>query len=102
MFSYESCLTEITKADTVVGATGHTYKITTNKATLSMNGKILKKCSKCRDVASTTTIVRPTKFILSTSTYTYNGKIKKPSVTVKNANGKTLLKDTDYTISYAS
>lgn len=89
-------------AQKTVKATGHTYKTTTKKATLSINGKIFKKCSKCGDVASTTTIVRPTKFILSTSTYTYDGKIKKPSVTVKNANGKTLLKDTDYTISYAS
>ena len=39
---------------------------------------------------------------LSTTTYTYNGDAKKPSVTVKNASGTKLTKDTDYTVSYAS
>ncbi len=37
---------------------------------------------------------------LSTTSYTYNGKAKKPSVTVK-ANGKTISKD-KYSVSYAS
>ena len=39
---------------------------------------------------------------LSTTTYTYNGKTKTPSVTVKNGAGTTLTKGTDYTVSYAS
>ena len=38
---------------------------------------------------------------LSTSTYAYDGKTKTPSVTVK-VNGKTLKKDTDYTVSYSN
>ena len=38
---------------------------------------------------------------LSTTEYTYNGKVKTPSVTVKNASGKTLKEDKDYTVSYA-
>ncbi len=39
---------------------------------------------------------------LSSTSYTYNGKVKTPSVTVKNSGGTTLTKDTHYTVSYAS
>lgn len=42
------------------------------------------------------------KFKLSATSYTYNCKVKSPSVTVKNANGTTLTKNTHYTVSYAS
>jgi len=41
-------------------------------------------------------------FKLSTTTYTYNGKVKTPSVTVKNAKGTKLTKNTHYTVKYAS
>lgn len=37
---------------------------------------------------------------LSKTSYTYDGKVKTPSVTVKNGNGKTLKKNTDYTVTY--
>lgn len=39
---------------------------------------------------------------LSDTSYTYNGKTKTPTVTVKNTNGTTLKKGTHYTVSYAS
>jgi len=39
---------------------------------------------------------------LSTTSYTYNGKVKTPSVTVKNAKGTTLTKNTHYTVTYSS
>ena len=39
---------------------------------------------------------------LSTTVCTYNGKVRTPSVTVKNANGTILKKGTHYTVSYAS
>ena len=41
------------------------------------------------------------KITLSYTVYTYNGKARKPSVTVKDGS-KVLTKDTDYTLSYAS
>lgn len=44
----------------------------------------------------------PTNIKLSASNYTYNGKIKTPSVTIKDRNGKTLKKNVDYTVSYQS
>jgi len=39
---------------------------------------------------------------LSAKAYTYNGKVKTPVVTVKNASGTTLKKGTHYTVTYAS
>ncbi len=39
---------------------------------------------------------------LSATTYTYDGKVKTPSVTVKNASGTKLTKNTHYTVTYAS
>lgn len=81
----------------------HTYEKYLVKATLSKNGKDGKKCSVCGYVTSTTkTIYYPKTFKLSTSAYTYNGEVRKPSVTVKDSKGNTLVKDTDYTVSYES
>lgn len=80
----------------------HAYKTTTTKATLSKNGSVVKKCTVCGKVASNTTIKYAKTFQLSTTTYTYNGKAKTPSVTVKDSAGKTLKKNTDYTVTYAS
>ena len=42
------------------------------------------------------------KVSLSKTSYTYDGKVKKPSVTVKNANGTRLKLDTHYTVKYSS
>ena len=80
----------------------HSYKTTTTKATLTKNGSIVKKCTVCGKVASKTAIKYAKTFKLSTTTYTYDGKVKTPSVTVKDSAGKTLKKNTDYTVTYAS
>ena len=80
----------------------HSYKTTTTKATISKNGSIVKKCTVCGKVASKNTIKYIKSFKLSTTTYTYNGKVKTPSVVVKDSAGKTLKKNTDYTVSYAN
>ena len=39
---------------------------------------------------------------LSSISYAYNGKVKTPAVTVKNPAGKVLVKNTDYTVKYAT
>jgi Fe2+ transport system protein FeoA len=39
---------------------------------------------------------------LEKTKYTYDAKVKTPTVTVKDSAGKTLKKDTDYTVTYAS
>ena len=71
------------------------------KATAAKNGKIAKICATCKKTISSTTIYKAPNVKLSTVSYTYNGKAKTPTVTVKDSKGKTLKKNTDYTVSYA-
>ncbi len=88
----------------VCGATRsitHSYKTTTTKATLTKSGSIVKKCSVCGKVASNTAIKYPKTFTLSATSYTYNGAVKKPTVTVKDSAGKTS-SSSNYTVTYAS
>lgn len=84
-----------------VRTTKHTYKTTVTKATLSKNGKSVKKCTACGNVAKTTTIKYAKTIKLSATSYTYDGKAKKPTVTVKDSSGKKLKLNTDYTVTYA-
>ena len=80
----------------------HSYKTTTTKATTSKNGKIVKKCSTCGASGGTTTIYAAKTVKLSATSYTYNGKVKEPTVTVKDSKGKKLKNKVDYTVTYAS
>ncbi|MGN0531241.1 MAG: leucine-rich repeat protein, partial [Eubacterium sp.] len=87
----------------IVPATGHTYESrVTTPATTSSVGKITTKCTVCGAVKSTQTISRISSVKLSGTSYTYDGNVKTPSVTIKNVNDKTLVEGTDYTVSYAS
>lgn len=79
----------------------HEYKTTITKATTSKDGLSVTECSVCGNVKSKTTIYRPKTVTLSTTSYTYNGKVKKPSVTVKDSKGKTI-SSSNYTVTYAS
>ena len=77
----------------------HVYKEKTTKATLTENGKIEKLCS-CGEVHSSKTIYYPKTIKLDKTSYVYNGKVRTPSVIVKDAKGKALKKGTDYTVSF--
>ena len=77
----------------------HTYKTTVTKATTSKNGSIVKTCD-C-GAKTTTPVYYPKTFKLSTTSYTYDGKVKKPAVTVKDSTGKTI-SSANYTVTYAS
>lgn len=46
-------------------------------------------------------IPTPTNIKLSATSYTYDGKVKTPTLTIKDVNGTKLKKGTDYTVSYA-
>ncbi|MBQ7117656.1 MAG: leucine-rich repeat domain-containing protein, partial [Clostridia bacterium] len=92
----------VTVAQKTVAKKAHTFKTTTTKATLKKNGKQVTKCTVCSYVKSTKTIYYPKTIKLSATSYTYNGKAKTPTVTVKDSKGNTLKKDTDYTVKYAS
>ena len=100
----------VIKAQTVINATGHKSSawITDKAASIGVKGSKHRECTVCKKVLETAEIpalsrisISKASVTLSTSTYAYNGKAKKPGVTVK-LNGKTLKNGTDYTVSYSN
>ena len=79
----------------------HTTKQTVTKATPTANGKIVNYCSVCKKTLSTTVIPKASSIKLKATSLTYNGKVRTPKVIVKDRTGKTLVKNTNYTVSYA-
>jgi len=82
---------------------GHQYKtVITKKATTTANGKSSHVCTQCGYTSSkTTTIYKASKISLSKTSYTFNGKVQKPTVTVKDYKGNKI-SSSYYTVSYAS
>ena len=79
----------------------HIYKEVITKATLKKNGEINYKCSNCGYKVNVKAVIKRVKSTsLSTKVYTYNGKTKTPKVVVKDMDGRTLKKNTDYTVKY--
>ncbi len=64
------------------------------------DGAYMTTCDVCNEVFKQEFFARPAEYELSTSVYTYNGKVRKPTVTVKDADGKTLVAGQDYDIIY--
>ena len=93
----------------IVPALGHNYKERSRaltKATTSKDGKrtATYACTRtgCKATYTKTlqTYYKASNIKLNKTAYTYNGKVQKPSVTVKNSKGKALKNGTDYTVSY--
>ena len=108
--SHCSVCNTVIKVQTVINATGHKSSgwIVDKAASIGVKGSKHKECTVCKKVLETAEIpalsrisISKASVTLSTSTYAYDGKTKTPSVTVK-VNGKTLKKDTDYTVSYSN
>ena len=91
----------ILKKGTEIAAKGHSLKTVVTKATLTKDGSIAKVCKNCKKTVSKTTIAKVSNIKVNTASYVYNGKAKTPAVTVKDSKGKTLRKNTDYTVTYA-
>ena len=81
-------------------ALGHQYKSQLTKATTAKDGQSYKKCTVCGAVTGKTVIAKASNIKLNKTAYTYNGKVQRPGVTVKNSKGKALKNGTDYKISY--
>lgn len=82
-----------------VGALGHNYQTTTTKATLSKDGSIVTKCTRCGDVTENTTIAYPKTITLSEDHYVYDGQEKRPEVSVVGSDGKAISAD-NYDVKY--
>ena len=78
---------------------GHDYQTTTTKATLSKDGSIVTKCTRCGDVTENTTIAYPKTITLSEDHYVYDGQEKKPEVSVVGSDGKAISAD-NYDVKY--
>ncbi|MBR4241742.1 MAG: fibronectin type III domain-containing protein [Eubacterium sp.] len=65
------------------------------------DGETFSACSVCGYESNHSEVYCPKTFTLSTSKYTYSGKAKKPSVTIKDKKGNTLKSGTDYTVKYS-
>ena len=92
---------EETKVDTYVNALGHAFDTSdSKKATLTQDGYIKGTCTRCTENV-TETIFHPAKFTLSKTTFTYNGKVQKPSVTIKDSEGYTI-DSSNYKLSYSN
>lgn len=96
-----SCVVCGEKKQATIPVKEHTAITTTTPATLTSAGKITSTCSVCKKVISTTTIPRISSVKLSTTKYTYDGKIKTPTVIVKDSSGKTI-SSSYYTITRSS
>ena len=108
--SHCSVCNTVIKVQTVINATGHKSSgwITDKAASIGVKGSKHKECTVCKKVLETAEIpalsrisISKASVTLSTSTYAYDGKAKKPGVMVK-LNGKTLKNGTDYTVSYSN
>ena len=100
----------VIKAQTTITATGHKSSgwIVDKAASIGVKGSKHRECTICKKVLETAEIpalsrisISKASVTLSTSTYAYDGKAKKPGVTVK-LNGKTLKNGTDYSVTYSN
>ncbi len=79
----------------------HSYKSTVTKATITSNGKIVKKCSVCGKT-TTTTVAKASSIKLSRNIFTTNGNVQRPSVTVYDSKGKQLTYKKDFNVDYSN
>ncbi len=88
-------------SDYIEASGEHSYITNTTPATTTSDGVIETTCENCDDYYDEQIIAKIKSVTLSTSECVYNGKVRTPSVKVKDENGKTLVLETDYTVSYA-
>ena len=78
----------------------HVYRTKVQPATWSADGRSYEVCDQCGAVRNTRVIAKAKTATLSAVNYTYDSKVKQPTVTVKDSKGKALKNGTNYKISY--
>lgn len=79
----------------------HNSKTSTTKATVNANGKRITTCNICNQITKTEIIYAAKNIALTKDEYTYNGKLQKPSVSVKDSKGN-VISSNNYTVTYPS
>ncbi len=92
-----------TYADTVTVGTEdshvHDIEVVITKASMKKKGQIVEKCASCGVIISENEIARIKSVKLSKTSYTYNGKAKKPEVIIKDSAGK-VISSKNYKVTY--
>lgn len=95
-------LHNVITAQKILDKKEHDYQKNVTKAKLNKKGSMKELCSICGKQNGETTVINAIKTVkLSKTSYTYNGKEKKPIVTVTDSKGRKLKKNTDYKVTYA-
>ena len=79
----------------------HKFAQKITKATMTKDGSIVNQCTVCGKVNSSERIPYPKTIRLSSETFTYNGKVQRPAVTVIGSDGRTIA-SSNYTVSYSA
>ncbi len=79
--------------------TPHAYVINATKATTASNGSMTEKCRVCGNVKDSRVISAVKSVSLKATSYTYDGKAKRPSVKVLDTSGKAV-GSSNYTVTY--
>ncbi len=77
----------------------HNYQASVIPATTKSNGSIEEVCAKCGEKKSQT-IPKVSSVNLSKTSYTYNGKLRKPAISIIDTQGSSLMNGKDYRVSY--
>ena len=96
------CGEEISRTPKTIAKKEHNYKSTIIPATFNKDGTITEKCTICGHTKPATVIPSIKTVELSKTDFTYNKKIQKPSVVVKDSKGKVLKNGIDYTVTYSN
>ena len=78
----------------------HAFKDVITKATTDSNGMVTETCF-CGETGASSVIYAASEMKLSTSTFTYTGGMKRPSVTLRDSEGY-IIDDSNYTVTYPS
>ena len=78
------------REETVLQKKAHSYKAKLQKATFTADGSSSEICSVCGDKKNVTVISAVNEAELSTDSFIYDGKTHKPTVTLKDKNGKAI------------
>ena len=84
------CGVEISRESKTIAKKAHTYKNVVTPATLTKDGKIVPTCSVCGVKKAATAIAKASGIKISKAKFVYNGKVQKPTLTVKDSAGKTI------------
>lgn len=77
----------------------HNYQASVIPATTKSNGSIEEVCAKCGEKKSQT-IPKVSSVNLYKTSYTYNGKLRKPAISIIDTQGSSLMNGKDYRVSY--